>query len=135
MLGKELLRKLGDPKVDALPDKPEIPNLTGAIVATLQEVVDSEKEPFRKAFKVYFITVELSSLVYRRGLIGLDIDDLKLYVNNTDYFPPYYRDYKSGDWDIAGVWRGWRRLWIRGETANVADGPRIVALPANQRHE
>jgi hypothetical protein len=130
MMGKEFLRKLNDLNVDSFPDKSEIPNLSDAVVATLQEIVDSEKEPFRKAFKVYFITIELSSLVYRRGLIGLDIDDLKIAVNNADYFPPYFRHYKSGDRDLHGVWRGWRKLWIRGETANVPDGPQLIQLDA-----
>jgi hypothetical protein len=62
----------------------------------------------------------------------LDIDDLKIYVNSADYFPPYYRHYKSGDLDISGVWRGWRKLWIRGETANLPDGPQIIQLEATQ---
>lgn len=130
MTGKELLRKLraDDDQVKNLPERPQIPNLTEQVIATLQEVVDSEHEPFRKAFKVYFITIELSSLVYRRGLVGLDIDDLRFYVNDDDYFPPYYRHYKSGDVDIQGAWRGWRRLWIRGETLNFPDGPHIIEL-------
>jgi hypothetical protein len=133
--GKELLRKLRDPDVASLADRPEIPNLTEAVVSTLQEIVDCEQEPFRKGFKVLFMTIELSSLVYRRGLIGLDIDDLRIYVNKADYFPPYFRYYKSGDRDVNGVYRGWRRLWIRGETLNLPDGPRIVELTSRDREE
>jgi hypothetical protein len=132
MTGKELLRKLGDDDVDALPERPQIPNLTTEVVDTLQELVDSQREPYRQAFKVYFIAIELCSLVYRRGLIGLDLDDLRIYVNDEDYFPPYYRYYKSGDLDIQGTWRGWRRLWIRGETPNYPDGPRIIEVPREQ---
>ncbi|MGE0756437.1 MAG: HEAT repeat domain-containing protein [Pirellulaceae bacterium] len=128
MLGKELLRRLGDAEVDQLPERHEIPNLTDAVVATLQEIVECERDVFRQGFRVYYMTVELSSLVYRRGLIGLDIDDLKIYVSGPDYFPPYYRHYKSGDRDWNGDWRGWRRLWIRGETPNVPDGPQVLSM-------
>lgn len=135
MTGKELLRKLGDPDVAALPDRPHIPNLTSAVIETLQEIVDSEQDPFRRAFHVYYITIELSSLVYRRGLIGLDIDDLRIYVNDEDYFPPYFRHFKSGDRDFNGVWRGWRRLWLRGETLNVPDGPQIIELASAASHK
>ncbi len=126
--GKELLRKMRDPQVDALPDRLEIPNLTSEIIDTLQCIVDSQQEPFRKAFKIFYITVVISSLVYRRGLVGLDLDELKIYVNNPDYFPPHYRFYKSATRDEDGNWQGWRRLWIRGETFNRPDGPEIIKL-------
>jgi hypothetical protein len=126
--GKEVLRKLGDPQIAELPDRTKIPNLTEEIVETLQCIVAAEQEPFRKSFKVYFITVVISSLVYRRGLVGLDLDELKIYVNSPDYFPPHYRFYKSATRDEQGRWLGWRRLWIRGETFNRPDGPEIIRL-------
>jgi hypothetical protein len=126
--GKELLRKLGDPRVDELPERTEIPNLTADIVEILQSIVDSQQEPFRRRFKVYFITVVISSLVYRRGLVGLDLDELKIYVNDADYFPQHFRFYKSATRDESGRWLGWRRLWIRGETFNRPDGPEIIEL-------
>ncbi len=126
--GKEVLRKLGDPHIVEMPDRTAIPNLTEEIVETLQSIVAAEQEPFRKSFKVYFITVVISSLVYRRGLVGLDLDELKIYVNSPDYFPPHYRFYKSATRDEQGRWLGWRRLWIRGETFNRPDGPEIIRL-------
>jgi hypothetical protein len=126
--GKELLRKLRDPDVDDLQDRLEIPEITSEIIATLQRIVDSQYEPFRKAFKVYYISVVISSLVYRRGLLGLDLDELKIFVNKTDYFPAHYRFYKSATRDESGNWQGWRRLWIRGETFNRPDGPEIIEL-------
>ncbi len=130
--GKELLRKLGDPHVDDLTDRLEIPELTADVIDTLQSIVDAQQEPFRKAFRVYYITVVISSLVYRRGLRGLDLDELKIYVNNADYFPSHYRFYKSATRDKRGHWQGWRRLWIRGETFNRPDGPEIIKLPKEQ---
>lgn len=126
--GKELLRKLCDPAVDELPDRTQIPNLTADVIDTLQRIVDTQQEPFRKAFKIYYITVVISSLVYRRGLLGLDLDELKIYVNSPDYFPPHYRFYKSATRDEQSHWRGWRKLWIRGETFNRPDGPEIIKL-------
>lgn len=129
--GNELLRKLGDLDSPLSPSE-EIPNLTQDVVERLQGIVDSQQEPFRRSFKVYFITVALSSLVYRRGLIGLDLDELRVYVNNADYFPPHYRYYKSATRDHQGQWMGWRRLWIRGETFNRPDGPQIVELKSDQ---
>ena len=116
----------GTARVAELPERTEIPNLTAEIVAILQSIVDSQQEPFRQMFKVYFITVVISSLVYRRGLIGLDLDELKIYVNDADYFPPHFRFYKSATRDEHGRWLGWRRLWIRGETFNRPDGPEII---------
>lgn len=133
--GKELLRKLGDPQIDDLQDPDSIPDLTFEIIDTLQAVVDAQQEPFRKAFKVYYITVVISSLVYRRGLLGLDLDELKIYVNHIDYFPPHYRFYKSATRDQEGNWQGWRRLWIRGETFNRPDGPEIIVLPKEKAED
>jgi len=126
--GKELLRMLGDPGAGGFPSPQKIPDLTDSILETLQMLVESQNEPFRKMFKVYYITVVLSSIVYRRGLIGLDIDELRIYVNRADYFPPQFRTYKSGDRDRNGNWQGWRRLWIRGETLNRPDAPQIIEL-------
>lgn len=133
--GKEILRMLRDPNADDFPDPLTIPNLTDAILEALQQLVDSQNEPFRQKFTVYFITVALSSLVYRRGLIGLDIDELKVYVNTADYFPPHFRTYKSGDRDRQGNMHGWRRLWIRGETLNRPDGPQIIELSEEESRQ
>jgi hypothetical protein len=130
-VGKELLRKLGDPAAEELPERLEIPELTAEIIATLQGIVDAQREPFRRAFQVYYITIVISSLVYRRGLVGLDLDELRIYVNQPDYFPPHFRFYKSAARDEHGGWQGWRRLWIRGETFGRPDGPEIIKLDKN----
>ena len=133
--GQEVLRKLGDPHVAELPPRTAIPNLTEEIVEILQNIVDSQQEPCRKTFQVYFITVVISSLVYRRGLVGLDLDELKIYVNHADYFPPHFRFYKSATRDEHRRWVGWRRLWIRGETFNRPDGPKIIELSKSAADE
>ncbi|MDD5195489.1 MAG: chemotaxis protein CheB, partial [Candidatus Omnitrophica bacterium] len=125
MAAKEWLRKQG--YAEGLSASYEIPRLTDSVLEQLQAIVDSQKDPFREKLKIYFITLQLSSVVRRQALIGMDLDDLKIYLNSEAYFPRQYLDYRLCSCDQLGNPQGWGTLWIRPEATDAQhSGPALL---------